>query len=317
MVIRSSRLVSIAFRSIRALGAGLLLAVASHAQVILGATLDGAQETPPNASPGTGLGGFTFDTGTNILTWTVTFSGLIGVESDAHLHQGAPGVGGSIVVGIPLGSPSMGSAAFTPAQAAALLAGNIYVNLHSSAFPGGEIRGQLLVTSASTTVCEPGVGGVLACSCANPPAGSGQGCNNKFSTGGASMSSSGYNLLSNPTLAFTTAGENPTVFSIMLQGATLTTGTVFGHGVRCMTAFKRMYGRTCAGGSITLPDFGLGDLDIPARAAALSAPISAGQKRWYQVYYRDTTLTLGGDPNCALIAFEFNVTPSQEVTWLP
>jgi len=317
MAIQSSRLLSLALRSIRTIGAGVLLAALSHAQVVLAATLDGAQETPPNASPGTGLGGFTFDTGTSTLSWNITFSGMIGIETDAHIHQGAPGVPGGIVFAIPLGSPSVGSAALTPAQTANLLAGNFYVNLHTSAFPGGELRGQILVVPSSTIVCEPGVGGVLACPCANPPAGAGQGCNNKFNTGGASMISTGYNVLSNPTLQFTTAGENPTVFSIMLQGATLTTGSVFGHGVRCMTAFKRMYSRTCAGGSITFPDFGLGDANIPARAAALSAPISAGEKRWYQVYYRDTTTTLGGDPNCALIAFQFNITASREVTWLP
>jgi len=318
MAMQPSRLLSFALRSIGTLGAGVLLAALSHAQVVLSASIDGLQETPPNASPGTGLGGFSFDTSTNTLTWTVNFSGLLGPVVAAHLHQGAPGVPGPVAVPIGTVSPSTGSAVLSAAQVADLLAGNFYVNIHTSVFPGGEVRGQMLIVPASTTVCEPGVGGVLACPCANPPAGAGQGCNNKFNTGGASMTSTGYNLLSNPTLAFTTAGENPTVFSIMLQGATLTTGTVFGHGVRCMTAFKRMYSRTCAGGSITFPDFSLADLNIPARAAALGAPISAGDKRWYQVYYRDTTNLLGGPPaQCAVNATQFNITASREVTWLP
>jgi len=168
-------------------------------------------------------------------------------------------------------------------------------------------------------VCEPGTGGVLACPCGNPPAGAGQGCNNKANTGGASIfSTAGYNLLSTPTLQLTTSGENPTVFSIMLQGSVLTTGTNFGHGVRCMTSFKRMYSRTCAAGSITFPNFGLGDQDIPTRAAALLAPIPAGATRWYQVYYRDTTNLLPGPPaQCGVNATQFNITPSAQVTRLP
>jgi len=164
-----------------------------------------------------------------------------------------------------------------------------------------------------TSACVPGQAGVLACPCSNPPGGLARGCNNKAATGGASITGTGLNFLSNPTLSFTTAGENPTVLSIMMQGTVLTTGSIFGHGVRCMTSFKRMYQKNSVSGSVTMPDLPA-DPDIPARSAALGNTILAGEKRWYQVYYRDNTLLL---PGCPLAATAFNVTSSQEATWIP
>jgi len=161
--------------------------------------------------------------------------------------------------------------------------------------------------------CQPGSGGVLACPCANRPSSPGPGCDNRDVTGGAWLRASGSNSLANPTLVFTTTGENATVTSILLQGNQLTTGTVFGHGVRCLGAFKRMYTKTSAGGSVTLPNFP-SDPTIPGRSAALGSPILVLQKRWYQVYYQDPTLQLGG---CALAATQFNATNVQEVLWLP
>jgi len=165
-----------------------------------------------------------------------------------------------------------------------------------------------------TSVCVPGVAGVLACPCSNPPVGPDRGCNNKAGSGGASITGTGLNFLSTPTLSFTTAGENPTVLSIMIQGTVLTAGTTFGHGVRCMTSFKRMYQKNSVAGSVTMPDLPGGDPNIPARSAALGNTILAGEKRWYQVYYRDNTLLL---PGCPLAATAFNVTSAQEVTWQP
>jgi Tol biopolymer transport system component len=164
-----------------------------------------------------------------------------------------------------------------------------------------------------TDRCEPGPSGVIACPCTNRPAGPGRGCDNKEVTGGASLTASGSNSLSNPTLVFTTAGENATATSILLQGSVLTTGVVFGHGVRCLGAFKRMYAKTCAGGSVTMPNLST-DLSTAARSAALGDPILVLQKRWYQVYYQDTTLLLGG---CPLASTQFNATNVQEILWLP
>ncbi len=164
------------------------------------------------------------------------------------------------------------------------------------------------------SVCVPGAGGVVACPCSNPPAGAARGCNNKDATGGASISGTGSNQLSNPTLVFSTAGENATVGSVLIQGSALGAGVSFGHGVRCAAGIvKRLYIKLAVGGSISAPSFPA-DADIPTRSAALGSPIAAGEQRVYQVYYRDTTVLL---PGCPTPANQFNVTNGALVTWLP
>src|SRR5437868_5481757 len=50
------------------------------------ANLNGATEVPPNASPGTGLGGFIFDDVLHLMTVDVNFAGLIGTTTAAHVH---------------------------------------------------------------------------------------------------------------------------------------------------------------------------------------------------------------------------------------
>ena len=109
------------------------------------AALSGATEVPANASTATGAATFSLDPATKILTGTVTTSGITGVS--AHIHEGARGVSGPIV--FPLSGGSNGvwtvpaNTVLTDAQYATLQATNYYVNVHSSAFTGGEIRGQI------------------------------------------------------------------------------------------------------------------------------------------------------------------------------
>jgi hypothetical protein len=110
------------------------------------ATLNGASETPANASTATGTATFTYNPTTYILSGTVTFTGI--VATAAHIHVGAVGVAGSVV--FPLGSASptspitFTSGALTAQQQSDLMNGLYYVNVHSVAFPAGEIRGQLV-----------------------------------------------------------------------------------------------------------------------------------------------------------------------------
>ncbi len=164
----------------------------------------------------------------------------------------------------------------------------------------------------ATYLCDPGVGGVIACPCANPPSGSGKGCDNSSATGGASISGSGSASVSASTLVFTTAGERPTATSIVLQGtASLPGGVAFGQGVRCTGGIlKRLYTKGAVGGSITAPAGA--DPDVATRSASLGDPITAGQNRYYMVYYRDP-IVLGG---CQALA-TFNSTPTAQVTWQP
>lgn len=168
--------------------------------------------------------------------------------------------------------------------------------------------------SPFTSLCEPGAGGVIACPCANPPGGPGRGCDNSAGTGGAILSASGIAYLSMDSLVFATSGERPAALSIVLQGnALLSSGVVFGQGVRCAGgSLKRLYTKTASSGSITAPDFGAGDPTVSARSAALGQVIQPGQSRWYVVYYRDP-IVLGGCPAIGT----FNVTQTGEVAWLP
>jgi hypothetical protein len=112
----------------------------------LKATLDGKSETPPNASAGAGTADIDYDAASKKLTWKLTYSGLSGPATAAHFHGPAEaGKNAGVAVAIPNAttSPNEGSATLTDAQAADLLAGKYYVNVHTAANPGGEIRGQV------------------------------------------------------------------------------------------------------------------------------------------------------------------------------
>jgi hypothetical protein len=116
-------------------------------QVFLESPIDGAQETPPSGSPATGTGRFLIDTSSNTLRYHITFTGLTGVENAAHIHGFAgPGVPAGILYALPLGTPKVGTITYLESEEAGLLAGLAYVNIHTDLFPGGEIRGQVLVS---------------------------------------------------------------------------------------------------------------------------------------------------------------------------
>jgi len=109
-------------------------------------TLDAKSEVPPNSSAGTGTADVDFDAASKKLTWKLTYSGMTGPVSAAHFHGPAePGKNAGVAVAIPNAgtSPAEGSATLTDAQAADLTAGKYYINVHTAANPGGEIRGQV------------------------------------------------------------------------------------------------------------------------------------------------------------------------------
>jgi len=87
-----------------------------------------------------------YDTATKKLSWEGTFSGLTGAPTAGHFHGPAdPGKNAGVVIPImPKESPFKGSADLTDAQAADLLAGKWYVNIHTDAHKGGELRGQVV-----------------------------------------------------------------------------------------------------------------------------------------------------------------------------
>ena len=113
--------------------------------------LTGAEQVPPVETSGSGSAAITYDPATRVVTWTVTYSGLSGPATRAHFHgPAAMGKNGPVVVwlstkGSPAVSPFKGEATLTAAQAAQFTAGEWYVNVHTRAHPGGEIRGQVIV----------------------------------------------------------------------------------------------------------------------------------------------------------------------------
>ncbi|MGB2648974.1 MAG: CHRD domain-containing protein [Pseudolabrys sp.] len=110
------------------------------ANVNLKADLKAASEVQ-----GTGSVTATFDTASKKLSWKGDVSGLSGPATAAHFHAAEPGKNGGVVVpiaGADKGSFE-GSATLTDAQADELLAGKWYVNVHTAANKGGEVRGQV------------------------------------------------------------------------------------------------------------------------------------------------------------------------------
>lgn len=143
--------------AVAALVGGTPKASASGAASVFTATLTGAQETPPNASPATGSATVVLDASQTTITADVTFSGLTANATAAHIHTAPAGTPGPVTFpfsGVPIapgGCISEQSFLITPAQVADLQAGNMYVNVHSSTFPGGEVRGQLALAPSGTT----------------------------------------------------------------------------------------------------------------------------------------------------------------------
>ena len=152
----------------------MLSAVAKADQLVFTTTLTGAQEVPPTGSPGIGSALVTLDTATNLLTVNVSFAGLGSPTIASHIHCCTPPGANAMVAttvptfpGFPLGvttgtylmtfdltlastyNPAFITAhggTVAGAQAAfiaGLTSGQTYFNIHTSQFPGGEIRGQL------------------------------------------------------------------------------------------------------------------------------------------------------------------------------
>ncbi|HXQ51862.1 MAG TPA: CHRD domain-containing protein [Stellaceae bacterium] len=112
--------------------------------------LTGAEEVPPVDAASKGSAAITYDPSTHVVTWTVTYSGVTGPATMAHFHGPAEkGKNAAPVVwlttkGTAAESPFKGEATLTPEQAQQFEAGMWYVNVHSTAHPGGEIRGQVV-----------------------------------------------------------------------------------------------------------------------------------------------------------------------------
>lgn len=149
----------------------LASAPAQAALITLTSSLDGAQEAPQAgqaATGGSGSASLVFDNVTQLLSWTINYSLNSGVATAAHFHgptnvgdAAGPGVASPVRFSIPdiagtsagtaIGSFDLNNLTNPANNAANLLSGLWYINIHTAAFPGGEIRGQVLPVS------EPGM----------------------------------------------------------------------------------------------------------------------------------------------------------------
>ena len=124
--------------------------VAADTQFAFTAVINGAQENPPVQSPSTGVGFFVFDKDNLNLCYRISYTPLTSNEIAAHIHgPAAPGVNAAILHPIsptpsPFGSPKHGCVVLTKDEAKSLAKGLLYFNVHSTDFPNGESRGQIL-----------------------------------------------------------------------------------------------------------------------------------------------------------------------------
>jgi len=116
-----------------------------NTMVVKAASLNGAQETPAVTTMATGTAVFTIDTDSGAISGTVNTSNIDG--NVAHIHEGPVGTASPVI--IPLTKADGGTwtvpdgTMLTASQLESLKNGNLYVNVHTTANPNGEIRGQI------------------------------------------------------------------------------------------------------------------------------------------------------------------------------
>ena len=141
----------------------LLLAVAAaalltpsviNASTIFVANLVGANEVPPNASPGSGFGTVVLNDLMDQITVDLNWTGLTSPATAAHIHgPAAPGTNAAVIfpfASVPAATSGLiqeQTFAITPTQVGQLQGGLFYMNMHTANFPGGEIRGQLALAT--------------------------------------------------------------------------------------------------------------------------------------------------------------------------
>ncbi len=132
---------------------GAVYEIKSKPSLLFTAMLTGAQETPPNNSTATGRAVLLLSPDEKSARVSLTFESLSTAQTDAHIHgPAAPGVSAAPIFPLPLGQISDFAITLTSAQVQDLKNGLFYVNVHSSNFPAGEIRGQFGLSTSSSSI---------------------------------------------------------------------------------------------------------------------------------------------------------------------
>jgi uncharacterized repeat protein (TIGR01451 family) len=132
---------------------GAVYEIKSKPSQLFVATLNGAQEVPANSSTATGTSTLLLSPDETTAHVTLNFSGLSSQQTDAHIHGPAmPGVAAPVIFPLPSGLISDFQITLTAGQVQDLKNGLLYVNVHSSNFPSGEIRGQYQSPVAANSV---------------------------------------------------------------------------------------------------------------------------------------------------------------------
>jgi len=147
--------------SLAAVGAVVLLVAAAVAVAAVldsykvSATMKAGNETPKPtgvkaSAKGSFTGSYTESKTGGTLKWKLTFSGLTGQATAAHIHKGKPGVAGPVIVPLcgPCSSGQSGTMKISKAVIKVLESHDAYVNVHTSKNQGGEIRGSVKVTGS-------------------------------------------------------------------------------------------------------------------------------------------------------------------------
>lgn len=150
---------------------GVALAVPAGAESLLfTASLSGANEVPPSGSSASGLATFTVDTETNEVCVDAFVTGLSGPVEGDHIHQGAAGVNGPVVVDFSGSLDTCVTASAEIVSAMVATPSAFYFNIHTDEFSSGEVRGQLaLQVQPPGTTIGTGPPGTVATSIAPTP----------------------------------------------------------------------------------------------------------------------------------------------------
>ena len=295
-----------------ALAAILGVSVPARAQVVeMIARIDGLQETPPNTSAGQGIGFFSIDTAADTITYRILYTGLGSAETAAHIHGfSGPGVASGILFPLPLGTLKCGVISYAPAQEPNILAGLTYVNIHSTAFPAGEIRGQISELEAFPTYCY-GDGSGTPCPCGNNSVvGDTEGCLHSFGTGARLVAYGSASTGADTVELHYLRGPSQTTV-IFFQGTTQQNsglGTMLGDGLLCVGGnLLRLKVKVACNGQVGLPEPGDSSISVLGAIGPLLPGMSA--TREYQGYYRNSAAFCTTNT--------FNLTNGVEIVWVP